>query len=125
MLTGPGGRRPPCSLLATRPHDWPDGDASEWSFHQQVGMGMVSPTKRSELHARFAAHFHSGEPPQTYPELALDALEEALDTILPLSYRQFIRQVGLVHTPAILDGIVARQLDHPDLNHLLSPDEVI
>ena len=86
---------------------------------------MVPPTKRGELHAQFAAHFQCGEPPQMYQELALDAIEEALDTTLPLSYRQFMRRVGPVHTPAILDRIVARQLDHPDLNHLLSPDGVI
>jgi hypothetical protein len=86
---------------------------------------MLPPTDRSELHAQFAAHFHCGEPPQTYPELALDAIEQALDTALPLSYRQFILRVGPVSTPAILERLVARQLDHPDLNHLLSPDEVI
>src|SRR5262245_24195154 len=86
---------------------------------------MVPPPDRSELYAQFAAHFQCGEQPQAYPALALDAIEQALDTALPLSYRQFIRRVGPVHTPAILDGIVARHLDHPDLNHLLSPDEVI
>jgi hypothetical protein len=57
--------------------------------------------------------------------LTLDAVEQALDTALPLSYREFMQRVGPVYTPDILDGIVARQLEHADIRHVFSPDDVI
>ena len=86
---------------------------------------MPPPKGRTELYTHFATQFHCGEQPHLFSQLDLDAVEQALDTTLPLLYCHFMQRVGPVSTPAILDELVARQLQHADLNHLLSPEEVI
>ena len=59
--------------------------------------------------------------PATSEDVAL--MERELSTVLPLSYRRFITTYGEVYTPGLLDLIVERQLDLPDVQNISVPRE--
>lgn len=80
---------------------------------------------RGELHELFVQRFHFGNPPLPCTEVDLNVFEDMLGTTLPSSYREFMRWHGRVYTPDILDEIVERGFEHPDLQDILSPSEAI
>src|SRR5262245_40191123 len=81
--------------------------------------------QRAEFHAEFVRRSHLGEPPKGFDDLDLDAIEQGLDTMLPVAFRQFVRSHGAVHTDSILDALVERELNHPDIQEVLSPEECV
>ena len=78
-----------------------------------------------EVYADFVARFHTGEAPVRQTDQQLDALETALATKLPASYRMFMNRHGTVHTPAILDEISDRELDYPDVQDFLDSRDAV
>ncbi len=80
-------------------------------------------TDRESLHSRFARTFHIGDDPQRATDTELDAIESALHTTLPVSYRAFATSHGTVYTPDILDAVA--ELDHPDVQNFASAPDVI
>jgi hypothetical protein len=88
--------------------------------------GVVpSMDQRAELQNRFVMRFHFGSPPTPIPEQQLNAIETELNTKLPEAYREFMMRHGEIYTPGILDSIVAKEIDHPDVQNFLSPREVM
>ncbi len=57
--------------------------------------------------------------------LKLDKIDEALNTRLPESYRQFMMRHGAVYTPSILDEIADRKLGKPDIQEFLTAKQAI
>lgn len=80
---------------------------------------------RSEIHDAFVARFHFGGRNIPFTDQQLNEVERLLDTILPASYRTFVRCHGVVHTPSILNGIVNSGLSHTDIQVFLEPTAVI
>ena len=50
-------------------------------------------------------------------------MERELRTKLPLAYREFMRRHGEAYTPDILDEIVDKNLEHPDVQNFDGPHE--
>ena len=82
---------------------------------------------RSTIQQQFVARFHSssGGPPRPQTDAELDFVEAALDTKLPVAYREFMTRFGTVHTPCVLDEISESGLDHPDVQDFLVTNEVV
>ena len=80
---------------------------------------------REQLHDRFVESFHVGDAPSVVSEQELDRVELNLKTRLPASYRSFMSRHGIVHTPRVLDMICERNVDHPDVQDFLEPQEAI
>jgi len=80
---------------------------------------------RNHIHAEFVARFHIGDPPSPATDQQIDRIGTELNTTVPEVYRHFMTQYGPVYTPDILDAIDDRQLDHPDVQNFLSPDEAV
>jgi hypothetical protein len=80
---------------------------------------------RAEIHQEFVSRFHSGKRDKPIPDDKLDAVEQALNTKLPASYRQFMNRFGVVYTPSILDEIADRRLEFPDLQEFFKPTDAI
>lgn len=65
-------------------------------------------------------------PPEPVSEARLEEAEEQLGARFPDDYRAEILRHGLAApTIALLDTIVDRELDMPDLSDMLSPEEMI
>jgi len=84
--------------------------------------------ERTRLHSSFATHFAFNRlqglvKPCVLPEL--DRIEVALETFLPLAYRQFLSLNGPLFLPDLWDEVVKRELDVHPLREFLTPSEVI
>lgn len=80
---------------------------------------------RPEIHAEFVKRFHFGKRCKSVPAEKLDAIEAALKTHLPASYREFMQRHSVVYTPSILDEITAKKLHRSDLQEFFKPKDVI
>jgi hypothetical protein len=80
---------------------------------------------RQEIHDRFVAMFHLGNPPLPFTEQQLDRIELELETKLPAAYRRFMICYGVIHTPSILRVICDKCLDHADVQDFLGPQDAI
>jgi hypothetical protein len=80
---------------------------------------------RDDIHAEFVARFHLGDRPSPATDEQIDGIGTELATTIPSAYRRFMTRHGSVYTPGILDAVVDRQLDHPDVQNILTPDEAI
>jgi hypothetical protein len=81
--------------------------------------------QRATLHDRFVAKFHFGDPPTPVNEQALDTVEMELNTRLPDAYRQFMTRHGVLHTPGILEVLPESEVEHPDIQDFLTPQEIV
>lgn len=77
--------------------------------------------------ALFVARWmHPDYPPRPISEEALGAVEAHFRFSFPPDYREAVLQTGLVSpTIALLDAIVDRDLDMPDLSELLDSAEMV
>jgi hypothetical protein len=80
---------------------------------------------RTQIHQEFVDRFHFGERPALQTARQLDLIEEELRSKLPVAYRQFMTRYGAVHTPTILEMIADKNIDHPDIQEFLDPQEAI
>jgi hypothetical protein len=80
---------------------------------------------RTALQDRFVAKFHFGDLSEPVSEEALDTVEAELSTRLPEAYRRFMTRLGVVHTPDILRALTEEQIDHPDIQDFLAPQQII
>jgi hypothetical protein len=83
---------------------------------------------RTRLYADFAARFACDGlhgPARPCDPLELDRVEEALETYLPTSYRQFLFTHGPLFVADLWDNIVERELAAHPLREFLSPDQVV
>jgi|SRR6516164_524379 hypothetical protein len=80
---------------------------------------------RADLQEDFVARFHLGGKRKLVTAQQLDVLEKALRTKLPIAYRQFMIRHGVVHSQGILDEIVGKELEHPDVQDFLEPHQAI
>jgi hypothetical protein len=84
--------------------------------------------ERTRLYAEFTARFacdalHGSARP--CDPFELDRVEEALETYLPASYRQFLATHGPVFVPDLWEAILERELGAHPLREFLSPDQVV
>jgi hypothetical protein len=81
---------------------------------------------RADIHETFVARFHLGGSRTPVTEEQLDVVEAALNTKLPVAYREFMIRSGVVHSQGILHEIVDKNLEpHPDVQDFLEPREAI
>ena len=80
---------------------------------------------RATIHSDFVAHFHVGQQPVPVTAQQLDAVEAELNTKLPTAFREFMTHHGPVYTPAILDEISDKNIEHTDIQDILDPQEAI
>ncbi len=75
---------------------------------------------REDLQRTFVARFSFG-PRALVDEAALAAAEARLSARFPDAYRSFMKTHGGALTPGLLDLVVERKIDPPDLHRLESP----
>lgn len=80
---------------------------------------------RLDIQEAFVARFHLGEERTVVTSEQLDIVEAALNTKLPAAYRQFMIRHGVVHSQRILGEIVDNNLEHPDVQDFLEPQQAI
>ncbi len=73
----------------------------------------------------FVDRFNRHAPPAPATPEDVAYMEHELSTVLPLSYRRFITTYGEVYTPGLLDLIVEKQVDLPDVQNISSPREAV
>ena len=88
-------------------------------------MKGILANSRRDIHARFVARFRTDDAALPVTAQHLDAIETKLRTQLSLSYRSFMTTYGRIHTPQIVKEISDRELDHPDVQDFLGPQEAI
>ena len=77
----------------------------------------------ADLISRFSAVFHHGEIPATFDVAVFEQVGD-LEVTTPLSYRALLCSSGGLFTPTILEEIVDRQLDFPDVQNIWLLSEV-
>lgn len=80
---------------------------------------------RTDIHRDFVDRFHIGDCQGPVSEAQLDRIESELATKLPIAFRQFMTKYGPVYTPDTLSEITEGKIDHPDIQYILDPAEVI
>jgi hypothetical protein len=83
--------------------------------------------ERGSLHARFAARFAADGldgPARPCDTAALDQIEAALDTLLPVAYREFLAACGPLFVPVLWDAVVRRELGAEPVREFFSPADV-
>jgi hypothetical protein len=80
---------------------------------------------RAKLHARFVALFAEGEATPPASARSVRLAETRLGTLLPRSYVEFASAHGSVWTPTLLDKVVDKDLDHPDLQDMFNPSKAV
>jgi len=84
-------------------------------------MASQVPARRSRLHAQFVSVFAARKSGRPAPPRSTRSAEARLGLVFPRSYVQFVSAHGGAWTPTILDTIVERHLEHPDLHEVLTP----
>lgn len=83
--------------------------------------------ERDGLHVRFATRFAADGldgPARLCDTVALDQAEEALDTLLPVAYRDFLATCGPLFVPALWEAVVCGELGAEPVREFFSPAEV-
>ena len=82
-------------------------------------------TARADLHRQFTERFHAGKRTRAATEEQIAEAETALSVLMPESYRQFALNHGAVYSPAILDGVAAKQPGFSDVQQFLKPKQMV
>jgi hypothetical protein len=84
-------------------------------------------SQRRALHSLFAVRFEAdrlGGPAQRISVDVIDQAEEALDTFLPVSYREFLGACGPLFVPALWDAVVEKELGVEPVREFFTPSQV-
>jgi hypothetical protein len=90
-----------------------------------LNFSVAAMRSRTAIHRDFVARFHFGKRGASVSQLELDEMEAELGTKLPASYRDIMTRHGAVYTPEILQEIVEKNLDHPDVQIIERPREAV
>lgn len=83
--------------------------------------------KRTDLYYRFARQFALDrmEPLGPCDDASINRIEDALETILPCSYREFLTRCGPLFVPHLSDSIENTELGINLVREFFTPEEVV
>jgi hypothetical protein len=84
--------------------------------------------ERISNYARFAQRFAADGldgPARRFDAQALDRAEEALDMLLPVSYREFLTTCGALFVPDLWESVVGLELGVEAVREFFGPAEIV